>query len=85
MKAMVLSELCNLEENKTPLRLADLPDPVPGEKDILVKVSACGVCHTELDEIEGRAPPPHLPARQTLARSRRGAGTRMHPRGRCAP
>jgi propanol-preferring alcohol dehydrogenase len=26
-----------------------------------VKVSACGVCHTELDEIEGRTPPPHLP------------------------
>jgi len=61
MKAMVLNELCNLEENKTPLELRDLPDPVPGEREILVKVSACGVCHTELDEIEGRTPPPHLP------------------------
>ena len=39
----------------------DLPDPVPREKEILVKVSACGVCHTELDEIEGRTPPPQLP------------------------
>jgi propanol-preferring alcohol dehydrogenase len=29
--------------------------------EILIKVSACGVCHTELDEIEGRTPPPHLP------------------------
>ena len=27
----------------------------------LVKVAACGVCHTELDEIEGRTPPPKLP------------------------
>jgi propanol-preferring alcohol dehydrogenase len=27
----------------------------------LLKVSACGVCHTELDEIEGRTPPPSLP------------------------
>ena len=43
------------------MKLMDLPDPVPGEKEILVKVSACGVCHTELDEIEGRMPPPHFP------------------------
>ena len=61
MKAMVLSQLCDLADNKTPLELADLPEPVPGEREILVKVSACGVCHTELDEIEGRTPPPHLP------------------------
>ncbi len=61
MKAMVLNKLCNLEENDTPLELTNLPDPIPGEKEILVKVSACGVCHTELDEIEGRTPPPHLP------------------------
>jgi len=61
MKAMVLNKLCNLEENKIPLELVNLPDPVPGEKEILVKVSACGVCHTELDEIEGRTPPPRLP------------------------
>jgi propanol-preferring alcohol dehydrogenase len=27
----------------------------------LIKVSVCGVCHTELDEIEGRTPPPSLP------------------------
>lgn len=39
----------------------ELPDPVPDEKEILVKVSVCGVCHTELDEIEGRILLPHLP------------------------
>jgi propanol-preferring alcohol dehydrogenase len=61
MKAMVLNKICSLKENKNPLKLMDLPDPVPGEKEILVKVSACGVCHTELDEIEGRTPPPHFP------------------------
>ena len=61
MKAMVLNKLGSLEQNRTPLELADLPDPVPGVKEILVKVSACGVCHTELDEIEGRTPPPRLP------------------------
>ena len=61
MKAMVLNRLCSLEEKKTPLELTSLPDPVPREKEILVKVSACGVCHTELDEIEGRTPPPRFP------------------------
>lgn len=40
---------------------AELPVPVPGAGEILVKVSVCGVCHTELDEIEGRTPPPALP------------------------
>ncbi|GAN33269.1 MAG: alcohol dehydrogenase [Candidatus Brocadia sp. AMX2] len=61
MKAMVLNRVCKLKENKNPLELIDLPDPIPGEKEILVKVSACGICHTELDEIEGRTPPPRLP------------------------
>ena len=61
MKAMSLNKLYNLKENSTPLELTEMPDPVPGEKEVLVKVSACGVCHTELDEIEGRTPPPHLP------------------------
>jgi len=58
---MVLNEICSLKENKHPLQLTTLPVPTPKEKEILVKISACGVCHTELDEIEGRTPPPHLP------------------------
>ena len=61
MKAMVLRIICNLTEETEPLELAEMPVPVPGEKEILVKVSACGVCHTELDEIEGRTPPSKLP------------------------
>jgi propanol-preferring alcohol dehydrogenase len=61
MKAMVLNKLASLEQNKAPLELVTLPDPVPGENEILIKVSVCGVCHTELDEIEGRTPPPRLP------------------------
>ena len=61
MKAMVLNGICDLNENKNPLVMVNLPNPVPGEREILVKVSACGVCHTELDEIEGRTPPPSLP------------------------
>jgi propanol-preferring alcohol dehydrogenase len=61
MKAMVLKQLCNMEENESPLELVELAQPEPGEGEILIEVSACGVCHTELDEIEGRTPPPRLP------------------------
>ncbi len=61
MKAMVLRKLCTLKENATPLELVALPNPEPAAKEILVRVLTCGVCHTELDEIEGRTPPPMLP------------------------
>lgn len=61
MKAMVLNAICDLRKNRTPLELVDMPKPEPGEREILVKVTACGVCHTELDEIEGRTPPPEFP------------------------
>jgi propanol-preferring alcohol dehydrogenase len=61
MKAMVLKALCNLKENPVPLALMELPVPSPKAQEILLKISACGVCHTELDEIEGRTPPPRLP------------------------
>ena len=55
MKAQVLKRIAPIENR--PLELVDLPVPQPGSKEILVKVSACGVCHTELDEIEGRLSP----------------------------
>ena len=61
MKAMQLERITSLVENPAPLALVELPPPTPGEGEILIRVSACGVCHTELDIIEGRTPPPHLP------------------------
>ena len=61
MKAMVLRELCDLSQCRTPLELVDMPEPAPQAQDILVQVSVCGVCHTELDEIEGRTPPTSFP------------------------
>jgi alcohol dehydrogenase, propanol-preferring len=61
MKALILNRLSRLPENQNPLELVALPDPVPSENEILIHVSACGVCHTELDEIEGRTPPPRFP------------------------
>ena len=59
MKAMALERISPVEGK--PLKLVELPRPVPGRGQMLVKVSACGVCHTELDEIEGRAAPSKLP------------------------
>jgi propanol-preferring alcohol dehydrogenase len=61
LKAMVLEKLTRLDENREPLELRDIPIPEPGEGEILIKTLTCGVCHTELDEIEGRTPPPSLP------------------------
>jgi propanol-preferring alcohol dehydrogenase len=58
---MVLNRLTTIAENKEPLVHVDMPEPVPEDNELLLKVSACGVCHTELDEIEGRTPPPKLP------------------------
>ena len=61
MKTMVLKALSSVRENRTPLELVDMPDPMPGEGQILIEVSACGVCHTELDEIEERTLSPAFP------------------------
>ncbi len=61
MKAMVLPRVTSLDETDSPLEWVDLPRPQPGPGEVLIRVAACGVCHTELDEIEGRAAPPRLP------------------------
>ncbi len=61
MKALILSKTALLAENPQPLQLTDMDTPVAGERQLLIRVSVCGVCHTELDEIEGRTPPPRLP------------------------
>jgi len=52
MKAQLLKDV-SLVENR-PLELVEMPVPRPKSREILVKISACGVCHTELDEIVGR-------------------------------
>ncbi len=61
MKAMSLRGITSIPENPYPLDLTELPVPIPEENEILLRVSTCGVCHTELDEIEGRTPPPKFP------------------------
>ncbi len=61
MKAMVMTEIRDLKGNRNPLELREVPRPNAAKKEILLRVLTCGVCHTELDEIEGRTPPPELP------------------------
>ncbi len=61
MRAMILEQTADLRVNKRPLRLADRPVPEPGAGLVRLKVLTCGVCHTELDEIEGRTPPSYYP------------------------
>ncbi|MFA5554434.1 MAG: zinc-dependent alcohol dehydrogenase family protein [Phycisphaerae bacterium] len=49
---MVLNKPAPIE--KKPLQLIELPIPKPQDNEILIKVSVCGACHTDLDEAEGR-------------------------------
>jgi len=55
MRAMIL------EKPGEPLRLVEKPDPVPGPGEVLVKVSACGVCRTDLHVVDGDLAEPKLP------------------------
>jgi alcohol dehydrogenase, propanol-preferring len=61
MKAMVLEQTGAVSPDRDSLVPRERPVPEPGDGEILVRVATCGVCHTELDEIEGRAAPPRLP------------------------
>jgi alcohol dehydrogenase, propanol-preferring len=85
MRAMLLENVGPVVDNSTPLVLADCPAPTPGAGEILIRVSVCGVCHTELDEIEGRMRPPRLPVilgHQVVGRvEASGAGASSFQRG----
>ncbi len=85
MKAMILRQITSVATNPNPLGAADVPMPTPSAKEILVKVSTCGICHTELDEIEGRTPPPRLPiilGHQVVGRVvEKGPGARRFKKG----
>jgi len=78
MKAMVIDRIVSLSDQNAPLTAAELPVPEPEAWEIRIRVCACGVCHTELDEIEGRTAPPRLPVvpgHEVVGRvDKRGAG-----------
>jgi len=61
MRAMQLRNIAALADVPEPLQRADVPVPIAKEDQVLMRVAACGVCHTELDVIEGRTPPAELP------------------------
>src|SRR5580765_6977352 len=55
MRAMVLNE------PRRPLELRDVPKPKPGRGQLLVRVSTCAVCRTDLHVVDGELPDPKLP------------------------
>jgi len=61
MRAMRIHRLGAINSANPPLEQDFIPVPQPGDSDLLIRVHACGVCHTEIDEIEGRTPPSSLP------------------------
>jgi propanol-preferring alcohol dehydrogenase len=61
MLAQLITRIAPITPNSAPLELREVPIPEPGAGQLLLAVQACGVCHTELDEVEGRTPPDHLP------------------------
>jgi alcohol dehydrogenase, propanol-preferring len=50
-----------LRAAKEPLRLEDLPVPVPAERQVLIRVSVCAVCRTDLHMVSGELSEPKLP------------------------
>ncbi len=69
MKAWTLNEPAPIETR--PLVLADVPIPIPAEDQVLISVSACGICRTDLHVVEGELPvhrTPLIPGHQTVGR-----------------
>jgi alcohol dehydrogenase, propanol-preferring len=50
-----------LDEPGKPLTERELPDPVPGKGQVLIEVSACAVCRTDLHIFDGELTEPKLP------------------------
>lgn len=61
MRAMLLTQTGPFQARDKPLTLTELPLPVPKSNEVRIHITVCGVCHTELDELEGRTAPPQLP------------------------
>src|SRR5690242_4564067 len=59
MRAARLHHAAPIEHR--PLVLEDVPAPTMGDADVLVRVSACGICRTDLHVVEGELPARHMP------------------------
>lgn len=79
MRAWMIEKQTDLLKENNALQLIELPQPKPGIDEILIKVKVCAVCHTEIDEIEGRTPPseyPVVPGHQVIGNIEETKGTR---------
>jgi len=83
MKALTLNQPAPIETN--PLAVVEAPIPTPGDDEVLVKVSACGLCRTDLHVVEGELQPklPHvIPGHQIVGRVvGNGSKAKLHPPG----
>ena len=61
MRAARIHRIGPVKPGTPPLIFDRVATPKPEAGELLLRVHACGVCHTELDEIEGRTAPPFLP------------------------
>src|ERR1700756_5146172 len=60
-----------LSARGTPLMFQERPDPVPGPGEVRVRVSACGVCRTDLHVVDGELPNiryPVIPGHEIIGR-----------------
>lgn len=86
MRAMRLHQQGLLSRDFQGLQLETISIPEPAQGEVLIKVAFCGICHTEIDEIESRAPPSSLP--MTLGHQvvgtvvAQGAGCRLEMLGK---
>mgnify|MGYP001815586866 CR=1 FL=1 len=61
MRVMQITRLGEMSSSRPPLEERVVPVPRAARGELLIRVHACGVCHTEIDEIEGRTAPASLP------------------------
>jgi propanol-preferring alcohol dehydrogenase len=69
MKAWLLNKVAPVAER--PLTFSEVPTPVPGDNEVLLRVHACGICRTDLHVIEGDLPirrSPLIPGHQIVGR-----------------
>lgn len=85
MRAMLLKEANPISKKPNPLGLADVPAPTPGAGEVLIRVTVCAVCRTDLDVAEGRVVAPHypiIPGHQIVGRVEKlGAGVNEFRKG----
>ena len=80
MKAAVVTDF------GSPLQVQDLPIPVPGPGEVLVRIQTSGLCHTDIHAARGDWPvkptPPFIPGHEGVGHHRESRRRRDHPRGR---